>query len=188
MQHPAQANTRTLARSSPLEHSSSCCSGRPETKEQIQGHSRVRDAVKATMWCSSGVSHTPWCGILSAGWTCRLFSGPGDHIPAAGEWWACTNGLDRSTSLLLADGSPQRERYLWMQTSTRVERACKGEFRQTRTVCVFSPSSSSVSVSANISRALFSPRSAPVASSRFSSALEASCVRVCESKWHIVAD
>lgn len=44
---------------------------------------------------------------------------------------------------------------------------------------VFSPSSSSVRVSANMSSALFSPKSAPVAKSRFSSALEASYV-TCE--------
>jgi len=45
---------------------------------------------------------------------------------------------------------------------------------------VSSPSSSSVSVSANIRRALFSPRSPPVANSKFSSALEASCVSECQ--------
>lgn len=52
----------------------------------------------------------------------------------------------------------------------------------TVTVVVFSPSSSSVSVSANIIGALFSPRSPPVAKIRFSSALEASCVRKCEEQ------
>lgn len=40
---------------------------------------------------------------------------------------------------------------------------------------IFSPSSSNVSVSANISSALLSPKSPPVAKSKFSSALEASC-------------
>lgn len=47
---------------------------------------------------------------------------------------------------------------------------------------VCSPSSSSVRVSANTSGALFSPRSPPVASNRFSSALDASCVKQTESQ------
>lgn len=48
--------------------------------------------------------------------------------------------------------------------------------KQQNTRPVFLPSSSSVRVSANMSSALFSPKSPPVAKSRFSSALEASCV------------
>ncbi len=54
--------------------------------------------------------------------------------------------------------------------------------RQREHQACFSPSSSSVRVSANTSSALFSPRSPPVAKSRFSSALEASCANTCVEK------
>lgn len=65
-------------------------------------------------------------------------------------------------------------------TAAHLKATPKENVHRPSIVGVFSPSSSSVRVSANTSSALLSPRSPPVAKSRFSSALAASCVNTCE--------
>lgn len=77
--------------------------------------------------------------------------------------------------------------YYWLMSLDYTSDACKHtatiqrsplhhKYTTTEYQACFLPSSSRVRVSANTSSALFSPKSPPVAKSRFSSALEASCV------------
>lgn len=164
----AKLNTGTWAPSSPLEHSSSYCSGQPGTA------ARDQDQTVCGLWPKQAECNTNLVVVSSLLDECIYYflsllvafllqvSDECVQIPRS---IICLHNR-----LVCLNDESNACKYKPLACKTQQRKVHNGS----AAVWFCSPSSSSVSVSANTKGALFSPRSPPVASSRFSSAFDAS--------------